>query len=74
MSQCEACGQESATLSPVEILPENNTVHWCADCMIYELGIGECDKCEETYDIGSQIDHCGKCGTCWSHCDCVSDA
>lgn len=35
---------------------------------------GECDKCEETYDIGSQLDHCTECGTCWSHCDCLSDA
>jgi hypothetical protein len=35
---------------------------------------GECDKCDVTYDVGSQLDHCAKCGTCWSHCDCVGDA
>jgi hypothetical protein len=52
----------------------------CTDCLtepetaLIRDGVGECDKCEETYDVGSQLDHCAKCGTCWSHCDCVSDA
>ena len=29
---------------------------------------GECDQCFTTYDIGSQLDHCAECGTCWDHC------
>jgi len=29
---------------------------------------GECDTCGIAYDPGSQLDHCGKCGNCWNHC------
>lgn len=35
----------------------------------YGIDIGECDYCDYTYDVGSQLDHCGSCGTCWNHCD-----
>ena len=35
----------------------------------YSTGeLGTCDKCATTYDIGSQLDHCTECGTCWDHC------
>jgi hypothetical protein len=32
--------------------------------------LGKCDFCNITYDVGSQIDHCGNCGTCDTHCKC----
>lgn len=43
----------------------------CEDCFrdCSEItGEGKCDHCSTTYDVGSQIDHCGQCGTCWEHC------
>jgi len=30
--------------------------------------MGTCDVCQAEYETGSQIDHCGECGTCWNHC------
>lgn len=33
-----------------------------------DADLGRCDVCDESYDVGSQIDHCPECGTCWTHC------
>ena len=29
---------------------------------------GECDKCDSSYDVGSQDNRCGSCGNCGSCC------
>jgi hypothetical protein len=29
---------------------------------------GECDKCDASYDVGSQDNRCGNCGNCGNCC------
>jgi hypothetical protein len=54
---CAECGNDNAT--------EGQAL--CMDCLVASE-LGECDQCFTTYEIGSQLDHCSECGTCWDHC------
>ena len=62
---------EGHTLAVYRYYTENVAIE-CADChevlLDYDNETGACDKCATTYDIGSQLDHCTECGTCWDHC------
>lgn len=32
---------------------------------------GVCDHCDTVFEAGSQTDHCGECGNCFTHCSCI---
>ena len=69
---------EGHTLSIYRYYTENVAIE-CEECHEVLLDfdnqaseLGTCDKCEATYDVGSQVDHCADCGTCWNHCNDVA--
>lgn len=33
-----------------------------------EYAFGVCDDCDFRFDLSDREDHCGECGTCWTHC------